>query len=91
MSDENMRAKSRRQWTSTSSSLEDINCGSLLRIADAAESMAKSHTLLEQRAKSAEENAKFWQSRYQQQLLANRGLRGVITKLKKARATGAKP
>lgn len=69
--------------TGNSLTLEQINCGSLLRIADAAEIMAKNHQqLIDER-----DRYKQWyeqERKTNQRLLnSNAGLRGYIKRLKK--------
>lgn len=81
---ETLRDLSKRTWTSSNNTLESINAGSLQRIADATERMAKRHTELiserddyERRYKAATAR----EQRLERQLAASRG---QITKLRKA-------
>jgi hypothetical protein len=79
------RTESRIDWGTSKEgnlALEQINCGAMLRIADATEAMAKNHiTLMKERDK--------FESWYKQQCgerarleRANAALRGHITRLK---------
>lgn len=77
-----MREESRRNWISNSTT-QEINAGSLQRIADATEVMAKSYQkLIDER-----DMYKRWyeEERGTSKRLyhSNRALRGVITKIKK--------
>jgi hypothetical protein len=77
-----MRDLSRVRWASDSDTLESINTGSLLRIADGVESMAKGYVALEQRAKSAESGADYWKDRAEAYRKAHIAQKGQITKLR---------
>ena len=75
---------SKQSWTSAGS-VEHINAGSLQRIADAAEAMAKNHVQLQSeldRYKRHYEEQR--DARYHAERRIN-SLKGVITRLKKAR------
>lgn len=83
----NYREQSRSvQWGSSQGGnllIEQINCGSLLRIADAVETMAKSYDNLR-------EDRDYWKARAKEHIASverlrhsNRALQGVITKLKR--------
>ncbi|MEF3068106.1 hypothetical protein, partial [Pandoraea apista] len=82
----NLRDESRKTWTTNGDSaptLEQINMGSLLRIADASEAMAKNHVQL-QRDRDMYFN--WYEREYEKRLKLERqinALRGVITKMKK--------
>lgn len=82
-----MRQLSRDGWTTESRTLEAINCGSILRIADAVEKVAVRHTEL----MADRDRFKRWyeqeQAQCSQLALQVRALKGQITKLKKAAAT----
>lgn len=80
----NAREESRQNWTG-SSTVESINSGSLQRIADAAELMAKNYIALQARAESAERSANYWREQYEKKVHQVRALRGVVTKLRKTR------
>jgi len=73
---------SRTNWESQNST-EHINAGSLQRIADAAELMAKNHAELVSERDRAIQSVTFWKEQAEQIARSNRALRGVITKLKK--------
>lgn len=62
---------------------EMINAGSLQRIADATELMAKNHDDLIRRAQFLEESRNNWRSQAEASQRQVNALKGVITKLKK--------
>lgn len=82
------RHKSRIEWYATSltntTTIEQINCGSLQRIADATELMAKNYLELQR----DRDNYKTWYNNKTREFNTMRltvsALRGQITKLKKA-------
>lgn len=78
-----MRELSRSRWTSSGSSLDHINCGSLLRIADATELMAKNY----QELINDRDRFKRWyndeQTRRYRLERRIASLRGVITRMKR--------
>ena len=79
-----MRESSKREWTS-SSLRDDINTGSLQRIADATEKMAVSHVEL---SDNLERYKRLYVSEQETSKRLNRSnvaLRGVITKLRRKR------
>ena len=84
----NQREASRKEWLThgVPPRHDEINCGSLQRIADATEAMAESWTQLRNRAdyyeRRSRENYEI-ADRLRRQRAA---LRGVITKLKRERA-----
>lgn len=85
MSKQNMREASEREWLTKSDGAthDRINCGSLQRIADATEVMARTHqALIDEREgyRRGWQNAK---SRINYLERSNAALRGCITKLKK--------
>lgn len=84
----NFRASSKTNYSSNDS-IEHINAGSLQRIADAAEVMAKNYNMLLQ----TKENYKQWYEQRGQRIVKlerqNAALRGQITKLKKKLANSA--
>ncbi len=83
------REGSRTNWGSdqdSSLTIEQINCGALLRIADATELMAKRYQELINQREQFERSANYWRAqhdRMQRRLIA---AKGQITKLKKARS-----
>lgn len=80
------RRESRREYVNKQNedaTLEQINTGSLQRIADAAESMAKGYAALERRAIEAERGREYWRSEAEALKYKLRAARGVITKLKR--------
>jgi len=88
MSHRNYREQSRDvQWGTTNDgaglSIEQINCGSLLRIADASEKMAQRYTELIDKASRLEKanNSLYAQNRQQERSMS--ALKGQITKLKR--------
>lgn len=89
----NLRDESRKTWTINGDSaptLEQINMGSLLRIADASEAMAKNHVQLQ---RDRDMYFKWYEREYENRLKLERqinALRGVITKMKKRAASQAK-
>ncbi len=79
------REHSRANWNANSSTLEEINTGSLQRIADATEKMAASYDAMRD---ERDRYRRYWleeQERTQRLYLSTRSLRGVITKLKRSR------
>jgi selenocysteine lyase/cysteine desulfurase len=81
---EDTRATSRKTWNS-GTTLADINAGSLQRIADATEKMAASYD-------SMRSSRDYWERRAKEETEAARrlvrrvnALRGVITRLKRAK------
>ncbi len=81
-----MRELSRTKWTTEQTSIEAINCGSMLRMADAMEKVAVRHTELIAEV----DRYKRWYAQEQQAVsmlsYRIRSLKGQITKLKKAKA-----
>ncbi len=63
--------------------IDNINTGSLQRIADATEKIAANYDDLLRAKKSAEESRDYWRSRAQRLELSMRSLRGYVTRLKK--------
>ena len=85
----NQREASRRDWRTnsvTGASIEEINSGSLQRIADATEKMAASYDAL----RNERDRLQRWYdtAKAEWQLLARRNaaLRGVITRMKTKRS-----
>lgn len=79
--------QSRGNWhnekNQTSATFEQINTGSLQRIADATEAIAKYHVKLIKDRDMYEKLYKEYFSFYQKECKRTAALRGVITKLKK--------
>lgn len=79
----NQREASKQNWTLTSNTIEEINSGSLQRIADATEKMAASYDSL----RNERDRYKTWyEDRGRAIAYLNKriaALRGVITKMKK--------
>jgi hypothetical protein len=82
-----LKTESRRDWTTESEnfSLDQIQTGALLRIADALEKIAQNHDSLirdrdfyRNQAATLRQSSEFWQR-------SRNALRGQITKMKKAR------
>jgi len=90
------REESRNHWgaeldSSTNLSIEQINCGALLRIADATEKMAQSYqALIEDRDYYKKRHIECVQE-IRSLKKSNSALRGQITKLKKKNAGDAEP
>jgi len=80
----NQREASRKEWTA-SGTLEEINAGSLQRIADATEKMAASYDAL----RNDRDLYRRWydegRARSHRLELRIRALRGVITRMKRSR------
>lgn len=79
----NFRTESRdTSWGANTDklTLEQINAGSLLRIADAAEAMSKNHKDLVAEIERLKHSRDYWQEEAQGQKRTAAGLRGVITK-----------
>lgn len=86
MTFKNYRQQSRDvQWGTegTANSFEQINCGSLLRIADATEKMAMRYTELIDKAERLERSNNYLHTANRQQERSISALKGQITKLKK--------
>lgn len=63
--------------------IEQINCGAMMRIADATEAMAKNHVQLQADYDFMRRSRDSYRAECEQLRNTNRTLRGVITKLKK--------
>jgi valyl-tRNA synthetase len=77
-----LRDTSRKVWSSNDT-LEAINAGSLQRIDDATEAMAKNHIALENQVKELEASRDYWRERYDLQERITRAQKGLVTKLRK--------
>lgn len=87
---ESFKELSKQEW-SGNANLENINCGSLQRIADAVELMASNYAeLIRQR-----DHYKRWVENYHKEIdslsRTNAGLRGTITRMKNKANDGWKP
>jgi hypothetical protein len=73
------------QWGSKDENLtiDQINCGSLLRIADAAEHIAENHRKLTEENKWLSSSRKSVMAERDRLARSNAALRGVITKMKR--------
>lgn len=78
----NHREDSRRDWNSNQT-LPEIDSGSLQRIADACEAMAKNHIDLQNKYDSMVRQRDYKQTRINNLENSIRSYRGTITKLKK--------
>lgn len=78
------REHSKQNWNS-GGTLEEINSGSLQRIADATEAMAKNYTNLLSEIQSLKEARDYYRDRNNEKDRTISALRGVITKLKKTK------
>ncbi len=67
----------------SSLSIEQLNCGSLMRIADATEKMCADREKLERDYKYMRNNRDEWRQRAEAAERSNAALRGVITKTKR--------
>lgn len=65
--------------------IEQINCGALLRVADSCESMARNHDQLQRRAEWAESRMKDLQANVDQLRHSNAALRGHLNRIKRSR------
>jgi hypothetical protein len=79
----NQREASKGHWTATGT-LAEINSGSLQRIADACEIMAANYNQLRIERDDLEKSMNFWSDQCRSAERTASGLRGYITKLKKA-------
>ncbi|MES2779930.1 MAG: hypothetical protein V4651_08520 [Bacteroidota bacterium] len=83
MGNKSYRDASRENWTNRFElTNEDINTGSLQRIADATEVMAKNHNELIRENDSLKREVERYRLWYNQEQKLNRYLRGNITRLK---------
>jgi len=80
----NMRENSKASWTGKGT-MEDINCGSLQRIADAVEKMAESYDRVREERDRLKKRVEWRDETIERLHHQNCGLRGYITRLKKAR------
>lgn len=71
-------------------SMDQIQLGCILRIADATEAMAKNHTQLQADLDWYKRQYNSYKERLEASENSNRSLRGVITKLRKAQQVGNK-
>ena len=80
-----MRDASRQEFTTKDGALgyEAINGGSLQRIADACELMARDREEMERLLARRKERLDYWSERCERAERSNAGLRGYITRLKK--------
>lgn len=77
-----MREQSRENWSSHST-IEEINAGSLQRIADATEKMAQNYTKLENDYKFMREDRDRYRARLESELKRTAAYRGIINRMKK--------
>jgi len=82
------RNESRGNWGTQAEKLnvEQIQLGALLRIADATESMATNHVRLIEERDRLSRLYKESQARLERERRTNSALRGVITKMRKAKS-----
>jgi acyl-CoA reductase-like NAD-dependent aldehyde dehydrogenase len=78
----NFRESSRGNWNSRDT-IEEINAGSMQRIADAAEKMAANYDELRRALESAKKSRDYWRSVADQRQRRINALRGHITRLRK--------
>lgn len=87
MSDfQNYREESRKNWGTDKEknlTIEQINCGSMLRMADAAEKMASSYTEMQRQRDMYKSLLRERQAECRRLSKTIAGLRGYITKLKR--------
>ena len=83
------REHSKNSWESNNS-VEHINAGSLQRIADATELMAKRHQELVNERDTFKRSKDYWEARHADLERSNRSLRGQITKLNNQLAAAKK-
>ncbi len=77
----NLIEESKHSWKGNKT-LESINAGSLQRIADATEAMAKNHIDLQRDFDYVKSRMKYYQNRCEQLERSNRGLKAWITRLR---------
>lgn len=80
-----IKDNSRGTWTGLGT-IEHINAGSLQRIADATEKIAVNYDDLLRDKKSAEESRDYWRGQAERGRRQISALRGVITRMKRARS-----
>lgn len=85
MAAKSLRGLSRTEWESSSEVVtrDDIILGALLRIADATEAMAKSHTALVAEKEQAIQSRNYYQAESERMARRIHALRGVITRFKR--------
>ena len=79
------REQSRTQWGTEAASLtlDQLNTGAILRIADATEKMATNHVKLQDDYDYMRKDRDRYKERFERAENKIRGLKGAITKLKK--------
>ncbi len=85
--------RSRRDWghSDEKTTIEEIQLGATLRIADAVEKVAQNYDSLLRAKRSAEESRDHWRKRAEQLERQRRSLRGTITRMKRAALAGSRP
>ncbi len=80
----NYKEESRKNWGTSDDklSIEQIQIGAILRIADAAEAMAKNHVQLQNDYNNMLESRNYWRNEAESLRKSNISLKGVITKTK---------
>lgn len=83
----NLKEISRGTWNNNgSTTCEEINAGSLQRIADATEAMSRNYVELQNQVDYYKKRMESLQEQNETLFRSNAALRGVITKLKKRQA-----
>lgn len=80
----NQREVSRQNWKANGPTVEEINAGSLQRIADAVEKMAQSYDAMRTDRDYWKDRAEWRMAEITRLERSNRSLRGVITRLKRS-------
>ena len=86
MSFKNYREESQKIWGSSEGAqlnIEQINCGAILRIADATEKMASNYIALENDYKWMKSSKESWRREAERLRKSNAALRGHLNRLKK--------
>ena len=79
------REESKTNWGTRNEApltIEQIQCGCMLRIADASEYMSRNFVSLQNDLESTKKSRDYYMEKYHQACASNSALRGVITKLK---------
>ncbi|MEM9167019.1 MAG: hypothetical protein AAGB48_08330 [Planctomycetota bacterium] len=85
-SEQTYAEKSRQGWCRGDGqfpSVEQLTLGCLQRIADATESMAKSHDEMEEKLRLARNSRDYWRKRAERAERSNQALRGVVTRVRR--------
>lgn len=78
-----LKEQSQKNWNTSDNSVGILNAGSLQRIADATELMAKNFLALQSEVETYKRQKEYWMTLAEDRGKTISAMRGVITKLKK--------